>query len=254
MTTCNICDRIVESSNFYDALGLERGCTEGEIRSAFVKLVRTVHPDRNRAENAKKACFIINDAYKTLSDKEEREKYNHSMDIPSNPLHGFVYHHTTMEFSSMEDLLKKFGLEHEYMRSLAEQRERNSNKGVMFAPNFYILLLLGVLFGVVLAVSTRDRATAYVFSETPGYANTISIDLIPVGSKASNLHFTAYITDKMYREYQSWNAAEKRHFDHKLRSDYKLLLQRECMTPSKSSFKAEKTHCDFVFPRRIKLK
>ncbi len=63
--------------DYYEILGVQRGATEQEIKSAYRKLALQFHPDRNPnnpdAEEKFKEC---SEAYAVLADSEKREMYN----------------------------------------------------------------------------------------------------------------------------------------------------------------------------------
>ena len=63
--------------DYYEVLGVQRGATEQEIKSAYRKLALQYHPDRNPnnpdAEEKFKEC---SEAYAILADSEKRELYN----------------------------------------------------------------------------------------------------------------------------------------------------------------------------------
>jgi molecular chaperone DnaJ len=63
--------------DYYEILGVQRGATDQEIKSAYRKLALQYHPDRNPnnpdAEEKFKEC---SEAYAVLADSEKREMYN----------------------------------------------------------------------------------------------------------------------------------------------------------------------------------
>jgi molecular chaperone DnaJ len=63
--------------DYYEILGVQRGATDQEIKSAYRKLALQFHPDRNPnnpdAEEKFKEC---SEAYAVLADSEKREMYN----------------------------------------------------------------------------------------------------------------------------------------------------------------------------------
>ena len=64
-------------ADYYDILGVARGASEKDIRSAFRKLARKHHPDVNDSDPASEEKFKeINEAYTVLSDADSRRKYD----------------------------------------------------------------------------------------------------------------------------------------------------------------------------------
>jgi DnaJ-class molecular chaperone len=65
------------AKDYYATLGVNRGASEKEIRSAYRKLARKHHPDVNPGDKASEALFKeINAANDVLSDPEKRKKYD----------------------------------------------------------------------------------------------------------------------------------------------------------------------------------
>lgn len=69
----------VAFQDYYKTLGVERGATEKEIKTAYRKLARKWHPDLHSGDDKQKAeekFKQINEAYEVLSDQEKRAKYD----------------------------------------------------------------------------------------------------------------------------------------------------------------------------------
>jgi len=67
----------VEFKDYYKTLGVTKAATAKEIKQAFRKLARKLHPDVNPGDKAKEAKFKeINEAYEVLGDPESRRKYD----------------------------------------------------------------------------------------------------------------------------------------------------------------------------------
>jgi molecular chaperone DnaJ len=63
--------------DYYEILGVTRGCDEAALKSAFRKLAMEHHPDRNGGcEEAEGRFKEINEAYSVLSDAKKRAAYD----------------------------------------------------------------------------------------------------------------------------------------------------------------------------------
>jgi molecular chaperone DnaJ len=63
--------------DYYDILGVDRGCDEAALKAAFRKLAMEHHPDRNGGcEEASGRFKEINEAYSILSDAQKRAAYD----------------------------------------------------------------------------------------------------------------------------------------------------------------------------------
>jgi molecular chaperone DnaJ len=63
--------------DFYEVLGVEKGCSQPDLKKAFRKLAMKYHPDRNPGDKQAEASFKeINEAYEILSDDQKRAAYD----------------------------------------------------------------------------------------------------------------------------------------------------------------------------------
>lgn len=70
-------DTILDESDFYKLLGIERNADNRDIRKAFKKLALTLHPDKNSDDpNANEKFLKINRAYEVLKDDKSRNVYD----------------------------------------------------------------------------------------------------------------------------------------------------------------------------------
>ncbi|KAK4786121.1 hypothetical protein SAY86_002810 [Trapa natans] len=67
---------IKRKKDYYEILGLEKNCSEDDVKKAYRKLSLKVHPDKNKAPGAEEAFKIVSRAFQCLSNEESRKKYD----------------------------------------------------------------------------------------------------------------------------------------------------------------------------------
>ncbi len=64
--------------DYYDVLGVSKDASESDIKLAYRRLAKKLHPDMNRDDLKAKDKFIeLQEAYEVLSDTQKRQNYDH---------------------------------------------------------------------------------------------------------------------------------------------------------------------------------
>src|SRR5581483_2568865 len=63
-------------TDYYTLLGVDKDAPAGEIKAAFKKLALQYHPDVYKGNDAHERMRLLLAAYQTLSNPEERKRYN----------------------------------------------------------------------------------------------------------------------------------------------------------------------------------
>lgn len=62
--------------DYYEVLGLKKGASEAEIKSAYRKLARQHHPDVDKSAGADTRFKEVSEAYQILSDPQKKQSYD----------------------------------------------------------------------------------------------------------------------------------------------------------------------------------
>jgi molecular chaperone DnaJ len=63
--------------DYYEVLGVQRGCSEADLKASFRKLAMKYHPDRNPGDTECEHQFKeVNEAYEVLKDADKRAAYD----------------------------------------------------------------------------------------------------------------------------------------------------------------------------------
>ncbi|MGI6719440.1 MAG: molecular chaperone DnaJ [Anaerovoracaceae bacterium] len=102
---------MAEKRDYYDVLGLKKGATDDEIKSAFRKLAMKYHPDKNQGDKEAEEKFKeLNEAYSILSDPDQKNKYDRFGHAGVDPNAGFGgAGGFEGGFGGFEDLFNMFG-------------------------------------------------------------------------------------------------------------------------------------------------
>jgi molecular chaperone DnaJ len=118
--------------DYYEVLGVRRDAGEGEIKKAFRRLARELHPDVSDAPDAAERFKEAVEAYEVLSKSETRELYDR---FGHAGLRSGGYRPTTFDFGSLADIFSAF-----FGDDLLSQTMRSRGRGADIAADVEIEL------------------------------------------------------------------------------------------------------------------
>ncbi len=120
---------MADKRDYYEVLGVERGCSDDELKKAYRKLAKKYHPDLNPGDKEAEAKFKeANEAYEVLSDSQKRARYDqfgHAGVDPSYGGGGGASYGAGFDFSDLGDLGDIFGSF--FGGGFGQSRSRNPN-------------------------------------------------------------------------------------------------------------------------------
>jgi molecular chaperone DnaJ len=118
--------------DYYEVLGVRRDAGEPEIKKAFRRLARELHPDVSDAPDAEERFKEAVEAYEVLSKSETRELYDR---FGHAGLRSGGYRPTTFDFGSLADIFSAF-----FGEDLLSQAVRSRGRGADLAADVTIEL------------------------------------------------------------------------------------------------------------------
>lgn len=112
-------------SDPYTILGVKRDATDKEIKNAFLKKCKELHPDVNASVRAAQDFMVVKDAYNAIGRSEDREKLKFAEDIARKT--GFE-DHLKSAMGSEAAWKPDFDLDTEKMERLRKERVASQNR------------------------------------------------------------------------------------------------------------------------------
>jgi uncharacterized membrane protein len=126
-------------TDLYRLLGVSQKATDREIKSAYRKLARELHPDVSASPNAHQRFAEINDAYHILTDPKRRAAYDRGEDFEK---HKIYYAAKVVEIIAKE---REFNLQVDeelasFRQETAERRHAVLVVVPLFVSVFYVMI------------------------------------------------------------------------------------------------------------------
>jgi curved DNA-binding protein len=155
-------------SDYYAALGVERGASAADIKKAYRRLAQKYHPDVSKAPDAEAKFKEIAEAYATLKDPEKRAAYDALGSRPQGEefrpppewarQHGAAGGQFSFDDVDFADLFSRFGAQ-------GSTRSHSTGRGPLQGQDFEVPVEIsiedsfnGVTLELNLSMTERDAA------------------------------------------------------------------------------------------------
>ncbi|SBS85805.1 DnaJ protein, putative [Plasmodium malariae] len=102
-------EKILRTNNYYEILGIPKNSNDETIKSAYKKLAKLYHPDKNKEKGAEEAFKKVSKAFQHLINKEKRYEYdNNSETDHHHQTFRTTHYYYNDETFTPEDLFRSF--------------------------------------------------------------------------------------------------------------------------------------------------
>ncbi|MGQ9683385.1 MAG: molecular chaperone DnaJ [Anaerolineae bacterium] len=99
---------MAQKRDYYEVLGLGRGCSDDDLKKAYRRLARQYHPDVNKDDGAEAMFKEINEAYEVLRDPQRRAAYDRFGHAGVSPNGGGFGDMSGFGFGGLGDIFEEF--------------------------------------------------------------------------------------------------------------------------------------------------
>lgn len=116
----------------YDVLGLDQSASDDDVRGAYRRFSKVLHPDINKRKTATQEFKDLKTAYETLIDPSKRQEHNYALAVVETK---------DVEKDAVDDVLESYSLEPKRKKKKKKKKEKEVQVQVQpqaYSPPPYI--------------------------------------------------------------------------------------------------------------------
>lgn len=204
--------KIMQKSNFYEILEVDKSASQEQIKKAYQKLARKVHPDKNQAPAATQAFTRLQKAYECLTDENRKAHYDEfEEDNESNFNPEFSFSRENIQVIVAGVLFNSIISPNHFVHKWYKEEE---NKIPSTKLGFKLLSLIFILSLMVLSWMSQEEKL-FSLQQSP-YFNTVY--------QSQKIGFEFYVNDRVAKNLaESFEGLQK-----EAENFYLAGLQKQC--------------------------
>ncbi|KAF8784655.1 dnaJ homolog subfamily C member 4-like [Argiope bruennichi] len=173
--TSKQCRNYSRSRNPYEVLGLEKTCSTRDIKKAYIKLCKELHPDAKPGDDSQHKKFVeLNNAYTTLVNSDSRKQFDQKSDKAPHKVYQGVYRKAHGPFDQGHWQKEEAWYEREDYKQY--YRQQSSSRPLKHLSNKLIVYgcFVLVIIGSAMYFSAYSFATRYTLNKVDERSRIIS--------------------------------------------------------------------------------
>ncbi|KFM71905.1 DnaJ-like protein subfamily C member 4, partial [Stegodyphus mimosarum] len=168
----------------YEVLGLKSTCSTQDVKKAYIKLCKELHPDKKPGDQSQHTKFVeLNDAYSTLVNVDSRKQYDEQYAAVTSKTHdNFYWRHQRKASSPFKqpqgswDHERPYYEREEYMEYICRSQKKYPANIAYRIKNIWIVMgcFVLVIAGSILYYSAYSYATNYTLHKVDQRSKRIS--------------------------------------------------------------------------------
>jgi len=195
------------SKNYYEILGVPKNASEDEIKKAYRRKMKDLHPDLHPNDKSlEEQTKEVNEAYEILGNEEKKEQYDLTGETPSQAYqHEYQTQANTIVDSLIDDLSKRFSENSPFSSSTTKVSQKDFDDFMEYLTKMDEHFKEFGLTSTKVRKSLETKRGVLTPQEINSYKNSIESQLRTLTKNAKYYDDFIYLYEKVKTEVNTWN-------------------------------------------------